>query len=70
MSTKKAVRKQKAERALEPRRSRRRSALTLLVFVLVAAFAVLAAALIFGPGDRSSSGDLIWSPEHGHYHRR
>ncbi|MGH7700415.1 MAG: hypothetical protein ACREMJ_07870 [Gemmatimonadales bacterium] len=70
MSTKKAVRKRRGERDREKRGSRRRGTLNLLLLVLVAALIVLATALILGPGNQNPAGDQVWSPEHGHWHRR
>lgn len=68
MSTKKAVREQKAEREREKRGSRRRGARTLLVLVLVAALIVLAGALILGPGNTDPNAGRVWSTAHGHWH--
>ncbi len=69
MASKKTIRKQKRDRQLRNRRSQRRSRRTLLALVLVGALIVIASALIFGTGgDRN--GDLVWSPAHGHWHRR
>lgn len=70
MSTKKAVRKQRAEGEQERRASRHRDARTLVVLVLVAVFIVLATALIFGPGNADRNAGQVWSAEHGHWHRR
>ncbi len=70
MSTKKAFRKQRAQHEQERRASRHRSGRTLVVLALVGALIALAAALISGPGTADRNAGLVWSPEHGHWHRR
>lgn len=70
MSTKKAVRKQRAEREQERRAGWHRDARTLVVLVLVAALIVLAGALIFGPGNTDPNAGRVWSTAHGHWHYR
>lgn len=70
MSSKKTVRKQQAEHQKERQGRQRRSTLTLAALVLVAALVVLAVALFVGPRRGDRADDLIWSPAHGHWHRR
>lgn len=70
MSSKKAVRKQRAEVDEARRAGRRRGGRTLVVLALVAALIALAAALIFGPGSTDPNADRVWSTAHGHWHYR
>jgi len=70
MSSKKAVRKHRAEREQERRASPRRGTRILVVLTLVAALIVLAAALLFGPGSAARNAGQVWSAEHGHWHNR
>lgn len=67
MSTKKTVRKQRAERGKDRKGRQRRSALTLAVLILLALAVVLVIVLIVGEGPED---DRVWSPAHGHYHPR
>jgi hypothetical protein len=71
MSTKKALRQQRAERKKELREEERRSARNLriglvLVAILIVGTLVIAATL----GGGRESGDRVWSAEHGHWHER
>lgn len=70
MSSKKAARKQRTTSERERQRSRRRSVWVLMTLVVVAVLLVLATAMIFGARGVGSDDDLVWSPEHGHWHRR
>lgn len=70
MSSKKAVRKHRAEREQERRASRSRGTRILVVLTLGAALIILAGALLFGPGSAARNAGQVWSAEHGHWHRR
>jgi hypothetical protein len=70
MSSKKALRRQRAEQAKEQRikrRSESRNFRVAMAVVAAAVVVVLVVAALRGGSGQTSSGQ-VWSEEHGHYH--
>jgi hypothetical protein len=70
MSSKKAVRRQRAERAREERikrHSESRSFRVAMALTVAAIVVVMVVAALRGGSGQSSDG-RVWSEEHGHYH--
>lgn len=70
MSSKKAVRRQRAERAKQQQVEQRSQARTFRIAIgltVVAVVVLLAVAALRGGGGQTADG-RVWSEEHGHWH--
>lgn len=71
MSSKKALRRQRAERAKERRTQQRNESKTFKVALVLTAILIVGTLVIAAVnGGGGETGDRVWSEEHGHWHDR